>query len=111
MRKYNTYTEHDDQKIIEHIRQTPGNLTTAFKRAGKELGRSEASVSARWYNSLKHDVNTDGFITRSKVSSIKNKKIARNGETPILQLVDKLLDELPVEQQKAILLNRLNNIL
>ena len=62
--------------VITEVKNSPDNLTAAFKQAAKKLNSTESAVTQAWYNSIRAKVN--GFTTKStKVNYVNVKNTPR----------------------------------
>lgn len=75
--------------VITEVKNSPDNLTVAFKSAAQKLKVSEGCVSQAWYNSIRSKMT--GFTTKStKVNyiNVKNTPRRTNGvNSPIHEVV------------------------
>lgn len=75
--------------VITEVKNSPDNLTVAFKSAAKKLNSTESAVTQAWYNSIRSKAN--GFRTKStKVNyvNVKNTPRKANGAgSPIHEVV------------------------
>lgn len=74
------WTDEEDARLIEAIQGNAFNLSKVFKDLAKELGRTETSVSLRWYkvlNNLDHPKYARGisFVIINKKKLLKNSKV------------------------------------
>jgi hypothetical protein len=58
--------------VITEVKNSPDNLTAAFKNAAVKLNISEGCVSQAWYNNIRAKVN--GFRTKSTEVNYVNVK-------------------------------------
>lgn len=97
------FTEKEDGVVLKNIAKYPTNLTYSFEMSAKELDRTTKSISARYYNALKHRNKVVSTVGASGVISVNNQKNAvRRPEK-----VDKLTD-LEIEQLVVTLLRKLS---
>ena len=71
--KQGQFTSREDEIIVECIKRSTGNLSKAFELASTRLrSRSKASVSTRYYSTLKHGTalmaigNEHGLLINTK---------------------------------------------
>lgn len=90
-RQYRKFTEQEDRLIIRTIQKHPENLSWCFCQLAKQLGRTEASVNARYYQhikpSLQIEIRDNNFkvVGSNKVNpSIKNQKRDKKGKLPMV---------------------------
>ena len=102
-KKMRKATNWQDQKninvVITEVKNSPDNLTAAFRSAASKLNSTESAVTQAWYNSIRNKVN--GFRTKStKVNyvNVKNTPRKGGGNCPIHeQIVDtKMYDGMKV---------------
>lgn len=94
MAKYKRWTTTEDSIVVDQVRQSPTNLTQAFKRAARETGRTASACANRWYTVLSKDKANTCFVTVSGKHSSINRKNGRgvpctkNIFTKILKLLN-----------------------
>lgn len=54
MGTWNRFTDEEDQVIISKVKETPNNLSEAFRKAANEIDRDWKTISQRWYTKNKH---------------------------------------------------------
>ena len=69
----NRWTANEDEILIDSIQQYPANLTLAFREAAVVLGRTQSSVSGRYYTTLR---DREAIITVGSPKGVMiNKKV------------------------------------
>ena len=75
--------------VITEVKNSPDNLTAAFRNAAIKLKSTESAVTQAWYNSIRNKAN--GFRTKStKVNYINVKNTPRKATgvgSPIHEVV------------------------
>ena len=102
------FSEREDKTVIEHIKQTPDNLSFAFEKAAIKLNRTVKSVRQRYYATLrtKASILTVGS-KRGFTQNVKNTHKDKNGNvksqaTNPIQYVLREILELPIDDRKQI---------
>lgn len=89
------WTDEEEQVLISQVRQSPNNLSKAFKETGELLERSEHSVRLHWYKNTRH--NNIVFMTVGpKTRNVNTKNTIKYDNTekveaPIWRRILKLL--------------------
>lgn len=77
MAAHKKWTENEDKVILRFVKESPENLSEAFKKASENLdNRTPASCSYRWYSHISRDANKAStcFVTLSKTKYGRNRK-------------------------------------
>lgn len=81
-RQRKRWTPQEERVLINQVSRHADNLSQAFREAARLLGRSETSVSLRWYKTTRHKEETGiCFALVSKYCKGTNKKVDRLGST------------------------------
>lgn len=99
MTKLNWADQKNVQVLATEVKNSPDNLTLAFKKAAEKLKVSEGCISQAWYKVVKNQVN--GFRTKStnvNYVNVKNTPRKTKVNSPIHeQIVDtKMYDGMKV---------------
>lgn len=100
------YRPADDQVIIKHVKKNFQNISFALDEASKELGRTKASVQARYYGKLVSSENTMMLVSKSGQGIMNRKVIARRGEVQdplMLEVVKEMAVHMSREQKKELI--------
>ena len=88
---YRRFTEQEDRLIIRTIQKHPENISWCFCQLAKQLGRTEASINARYYQHIKPSLQTEIRDDNFKVAgsnkvnpSIKNQRRDNRGRLPMV---------------------------
>ena len=115
--KYMPWDDMSDGVVIRHIQEYPSNLKLAFVQAAIELGRSESSVSQRYYSSIRknHPVlvigSEKGMVANTKIVQFKGDQdsdtrkamlVAMFGSLNPEEVIGAFLDMLTLEEQKSL---------
>ena len=89
-KKHCPWTENDEQRLIENVRNNVTNLTKAFNATSKEIQRSPTACAAHWYarTSIKSGICL--FMTVSGKHIAINRKNGK-GEACSMSLFQKVL--------------------
>lgn len=68
------WTEEEDRLLLQHIKNSPQNLSRCFLAVSEATGRSSKAVAAHWYNTLSKNSDTVCFFTASSHNVSKNRK-------------------------------------
>lgn len=68
------YTKEEDEIILKHVNENMLNLSVAFNLAAKELDKSPAGVSYRYYRKLRYSSNISLVSLSNKTGSINSRK-------------------------------------
>lgn len=73
-----SWSNEEEQVLVDQVRQNPNNLSRAFRATSDELGKSYYAVKQQWYNRTRHSETV--FMTISANNTIStNQKNVYNG--------------------------------
>jgi len=49
-----SWSNEEEQVLVDQVRQNPNNLSRAFRATSDELGKSYYAVKQQWYNRTRH---------------------------------------------------------
>lgn len=107
------YDEKDDAVIINHIQNSPQNLTHAFEEAARELGRTFGAVQQRYYSFIKKNTKVLALATKKGYVLGNTKQVARKStkelsETDAIELMEGMYQSLSARGKKVALRSFLN---
>ena len=87
-----SWSNEEEQVLVDQVRQSPNNLYRAFRATSDELGKSYYAVKMQWYNNTRHSETV--FMTVGANTMNVNSKNGVNTQTvrlPIWRRILKLL--------------------
>jgi len=86
------FTEVESKRLILFVKQSPGNITFAFRNAAKVMDRTEMALRVHYYRKLKNTVKP--ITVSSSIASYegKNQLNPQTGPSVIYPGIDKLYD-------------------
>lgn len=68
------WTEEEDRILLQHVKNSPQNLSRCFLAVSEVIHRSPKAVAAHWYTVVSKNSDTICFFTASSHSVSKNRK-------------------------------------
>ncbi len=84
MKRYKKYSEFEDSVILNYIKQSPNNLTQAFRWSAFHLNRSVKAIEQHYYKCLCYNQANNTYYkplnntTKSQNNNLKNNKLTLN---------------------------------
>jgi hypothetical protein len=102
MRKTTNWQDKNNLNLfITEVKNSPDNLSAAFKNIAVKLKVSEKCVSQAWYNSIRNKVN--GFRTKStKVNYVNVKNTPRKANATTSPIHEVIVDSKVYDGMKVV---------
>ena len=87
-----SWSNEEEQVLVDQVRQSPNNLSRAFRATSDELGKSYYAVKMQWYNNTRHS-ETIFMTVGAKNMNInsKNSSTTQPVQLPIWRRILRLL--------------------
>lgn len=84
-----SWSNEEEQVLVDRVRQNPNNLSRAFRATSDELGKSYYAVKQQWYNRTRHSETI--FMTVGANTMIVNSKNSDNTQPVRLSIWRRIL--------------------
>lgn len=85
-----SWSNEEEQVLVDQVRQSPNNLSRAFRAASDELGKSYYAVKMQWYNHTRHSETI--FMTVGANTMNVNSKNSDNTQPVRLSIWRRILN-------------------
>lgn len=81
--KHKPYTDKEISLIRNEVANNPDNLEEAFRKASKKLGRTQGSISVKWYKDIKNTKEVMSINGNRNVKYVNRKNTLRKSKNNV----------------------------